>query len=132
MQYFTMEELTRSATAEARGIDNTPTDKVKENLEALVDHVLDPLRRAWGKPLTVTSGYRCAALNKAVGGVKNSQHLSGHAADITAGSPQKNKRLFRLIQQLGLPFDQLIDERNYRWVHVSFDPTRSRRQVLRL
>lgn len=132
MKYFTIRELCQSHTAAVQHIDNTPTAAVKRNLEALTDNILDPLREAYGKPINVSSGYRCQRLNKAVGGVRNSQHLTGHAADITAGNTTQNKKLFRLIQTLGLPFDQLIDERQYRWVHVSYDPTRSRRQVLRL
>ena len=69
MKYFTIEELTRSTTARQRGIDNTPSQQVIDNLTALVNNVLDPLRQAWGKPIHVNSGYRCPALNKAVGGV---------------------------------------------------------------
>lgn len=132
MKYFTIRELCQSHTAAVQHIDNTPPAAVRRNLEALTDNILDPLREAYGKPVNVSSGYRCPRLNKAVGGVRNSQHLTGHAADLTAGSPTQNKKLFRLIQTLGLPFDQLIDERNYRWVHVSYDPTRNRRQVLKL
>ena len=73
MKYFTIEELTRSTTARLRGIDNTPSQQVINNLIALVDNVLDPLREAWGKPIHVNSGYRCRALNKAVGRWQRSQ-----------------------------------------------------------
>ena len=59
MKYFTIEELCHSDTANARGIDNTPTEEVKANLEALIDNVLDPLREAYGKPIYLNSGYRC-------------------------------------------------------------------------
>ena len=64
MKYFTIKELTRSTTAQLRGIDNTPSQQVIDNLTALVENVLDPLREAWGAPIHVNSGYRCAALNK--------------------------------------------------------------------
>lgn len=131
MKYFTIEELCRSDTAQRLGLPNRPTAKATENLTALVDHVLDPLREEWGRPIIVNSGYRCKALNKAVGGVANSQHLLGEAADITAGSRQFNRLLFQLIQDLGLPFDQLIDESGMSWIHVSYSP-RNRRQILRL
>lgn len=87
MKYFTIAELTKSRTAAAQGIDNAPSPTVIANLNALVDHVLDPLREAWGHPLRVTSGYRCPQLNKAVGGVPRSQHMLGQAADVTAGAP---------------------------------------------
>ena len=93
MKYFTIEELTRSTTARQRGIDNTPSQQVIDNLTALVNNVLDPLRQAWGKPIHVNSGYRCPALNKAVGGVPHSQHMLGEAADITAGSRDANCQL---------------------------------------
>lgn len=135
MKYFTINELTRSATADKLGIVNTPGGEAARNLEALVDNVLDPLREAWGRPLTVTSGFRNAALNKAVGGVAPSQHLTGRAADITAGSRQANKRLFHMAINMGLPFDQLIHEHGTveegpDWVHISYDPSRNRRQVI--
>lgn len=131
MRYFTFAELTRSATAQARGIDNTPTTDAKVALKMLVDKVLDPLRERWGAPIMVTSGYRCPRLNTAVGGATHSQHMKGEAADITAGSVSKNIQLFELLRSSGLPFDQLIDEKGYRWLHVSYG-ARHRRQVLHL
>ena len=117
MKHFTVAEFVRSEKADKRAIDNRLPKELLPNVQALVDNVLDPLREAYGKPITVTSGYRCPALNKAVGGSATSQHISGQAADITAGSRKENKRLFYLIQELGLPFDQLIDEKNFSWLH---------------
>lgn len=119
-RFFSMEELCKSDTAVRRGIGNVPPPAARQNLEALVDNVLDPLRAAYGKPITVNSGYRSPALNKAVGGAAGSQHVKGEAADITAGSRESNKRLFELVLELGLPFDQLIDEKDFSWVHVSY------------
>lgn len=118
MRYFKLIEFTASATARELGIDNTPTKDAIENIEALVSKVLDPLRDAFGKPIYVKSGYRSVDLNKAVGGVKNSQHIKGEAADITANSREDDQWLFEYIRD-NLPFDQLIDEYNYSWVHVS-------------
>ncbi|ROT12308.1 peptidase M15 [Muribaculaceae bacterium Isolate-105 (HZI)] len=132
MKYFSFQEFERSETAYRHGIDNTLPDKLKGNVAALVDKVLDPLREAWGKPITVTSGYRCAALNKAVGGSGTSHHCKGMAADISTGNKVENRRLFQLIIDLGLPFTQLIDEKNFSWVHVSLDQSDVKRQVLRL
>ena len=124
MKYFTIHELTRSATAARLGIDNTPPLEAKVNLQNLVDAVLDPLRTAWGKPIVVNSGYRCPALNRAVGGAASSQHTKGQAVDIECVSrdPEENKRLFQLIINLNLPFDQLINEYGYDWIHVSYAP----------
>lgn len=124
MRYFTIRELTRSSTASRLGINNTPPLEVTENLQRLVDAVLDPLRTAWGKPIVVNSGYRCPELNRIVGGAYNSQHTKGQAVDIECMSrnPADNKRLFQLILNLNLPFDQLINEYGYDWIHVSYAP----------
>ena len=127
MKYFTIKELTRSTTAQLRGIDNTPSQQVIDNLTALVENVLDPLREAWGAPIHVNSGYRCAALNKAVGGVPTSQHILGEAADITVGTRANNQRLYALLRQLDLPVDQAINEHDFRWIHVSYGPRHRRR-----
>lgn len=132
MKYFTITELCASSTATAKGIDNTPTPGITQNLERLVANVLDPLREAWGKPIVVTSGYRCPELNKAVGGAKNSHHMQGMAADISTGNKVDNRRLFQKILDLGLPFTQLIDEKGFSWIHVSYDTSNLKRQVLKL
>ena len=131
MKYFTIQELCKSSTATSRKIDNTPNTIVINNLQLLVEHILDPLRERYGKPIYVNSGYRSPALNKAINGAKTSQHMKGLAADITAGSTTKNKILFELIQELKLPFDQLIDEKNFRWIHVSY-ANKPRKQILHL
>lgn len=130
MKYFTIEELCRSDKATALGIKNTPDAAVVTNLRELVENVLDPLREAWGGPITVSSGYRNKQLNIAVGGATNSHHLYGMAADITVGTKDKNRKLFVLVQQLGLPFTQLIDEYGYQWVHISYDPQDLRKQIV--
>lgn len=132
MKYFTIAELCASSTATAKGIDNTPTPGITQNLERLVANVLDPLREVWGKPIVVTSGYRCPELNKAVGGAKNSHHMQGMAADISTGNKVDNRRLFQKILDLGLPFTQLIDEKGFSWIHVSYDTSNLKRQVLKL
>lgn len=133
MKHFTMNEMTRSATARRKGINNSPSPQVAQSITALVEKILDPLREAWGQPIIVSSGYRCPKLNKLVGGAANSQHTLGQAADIhtVSDKPADNKRLFELIQRLRLPFDQLIDEYGYNWIHVSYGP-RNRRNILHL
>ena len=132
MRNFTIQELTASATAAAKKINNDPTPEAAENLKLLVDNVLDPLRDAYGKPIRVNSGYRSPALNTAVKGSKTSQHVKGQAADITGGSKQENRKLFELAQKLNLPFCQLIDERGFTWVHISYDKDNVKRQILHL
>lgn len=132
MKYFTIAELCRSNTADKFLIDNKCTKEQAANMMALVNNVLDPLREAYGKPIRVNSGFRCEKLNKKVGGSKTSDHLHGMAADITAGIPKENKRLFYLIQELGLPFKHLIDEKGFSWVHVSYDANNLKRQILAL
>lgn len=133
MKYFTIKELISSSTATQHNINNTPTKEIEENLKALVDNILDPLREAYGKPIIVTSGYRCEKLNTLLKGSKTSQHRFGQAADIktVSDTPTENKKLFDLVQKLNLPFDQLIDEYNFNWVHVSYSP-RNRKQVLHI
>lgn len=126
MKHFTIKELTASATAQRLDIDNTPTAEAVANLQQLVDNVLDPLRETYGRPIYVNSGYRCPALNRAVGGVPSSQHLTGEAADITAGNNRENRRLLGLIKKMKLPVDQVIDEQDCTWLHVSYGPRHRR------
>lgn len=120
---FSYDELIASATAKRLGIDNTPTPEEKEKLRRLAEEVLQPIRDAWKGVIVVNSGYRCEQLNKAVGGVKNSQHRLGEAADIKVGGKDRNKKLFQLVYKLisqgKLKVGQLIDEYNYQWIHVS-------------
>ena len=131
MKYFTILELTRSETARRLGIDNTPPASAITALHALVDNVLDPLRKAWGGPIRVNSGYRCPELNKAVGGTHTSQHQRGEAADITVGTRSGNRRLLALIKRLDLPVDQCIDEKGCRWIHVSHRRGNNRRLYMK-
>ena len=131
-----MEELYASATATAKGINNKPSVQQMINLVYLCAYVLEPLRVAMGEPIKIGSGFRCQALNKAVGGVYNSQHMKGQAADLCIdGDIQKGRKWFNYIKN-HLPFDQLIWEHNSKgtyWVHVSFvypDFGRNRHKVI--
>lgn len=131
MKYFTIKELCKSSTADQYKINNQPDETIVNNLSTLVNTILDPLREAYGKPIIVTSGYRCPELNIKVGGSKTSQHVQGLAADISGGSKAENRKLFQLAQSLDLPFDQLIDEYNFSWIHISYRP-KNRKQVLHI
>jgi len=137
MKYFTLSELTKSATARRLGIDNTADASIRANLTALVENVLDPLRVRWGMPIIVTSGYRSTALNKAVGGAVNSQHTKGMAADIRTVSDSRadNMRLLRCLLNSGIVFDQVICEYpdaqgRPDWIHVSFNIAGNRKNRL--
>lgn len=132
-EHFTLEELTRSATAKARGIDNTPTERDKNNLKRLAAEVLEPLRKMAGVPIIVTSGYRCPKLNAAVGGEPTSQHMRGEAADIKCAD---NRMLFAAAMELMLlgkiKVGQLIDEKKYAWLHISLPTLTMNNQVKHL
>ena len=122
--HFTIEEMYASDTAKRLGIDNKPSVQQMINLVYLCAYVLEPLRVAMNEPIKIGSGFRCQKLNKAVGGVYNSQHLKGQAADLCIdGDIQKGRRWFEYIKK-NLTFDQLIWEKNPKtgscWVHVSF------------
>lgn len=120
---FSYDELIASATAKRLGLDNTPTYEEKEKLRKLAIEVLQPIRDKWKGAIVVNSGYRSEAVNKAVGGVKTSQHRLGEAADIKVGGKAENKKLFNLIYKMitngDIKVGQLIDEYGYSWIHVS-------------
>ena len=131
-QNFTLQELIYSDTANAYKINNTPSEPVINNLKALCLNVLQPLRNALGCPIIISSGFRCAELNKKVGGRPNSQHLLGEAADFVV--PQRNlKDVFNYIKG-HLKYDQLLFEYDLsgnRWIHVSYRTDgKNRRQAI--
>lgn len=134
-EHFQLSEFTRSTTATRLGIDNTPSEQVIDNLRQLCIHVLEPLRQTVTLPIIISSGYRSPPLNKAVGGVRNSQHMTGQACDIY--QPDKKKRHEWFLILMDGDFDQLIMEHNAKgstWIHVSYNstPSLNRHQVLRL
>ena len=103
---FDYREFEKSDTAKRLGIINViNTSKIRDGIKALVLEVLQPLRDAWNKPLSINSGYRCQKLNEVVGGVATSQHCKGEAADIACAEPAK---LAQLAYDLELPYDQMI------------------------
>ena len=138
MSYFSIDELCRSDTAEKYGINNEPDEIQRKNLERLVENVLDPARTLLGKPISVSSGFRCEELNRRVGGAKNSQHLKGEAADLQCYDCEY---LFKLIRN-NLIFDQVIYETKdiikngmiigkKIWVHASFSE-KNRNQAFKM
>lgn len=120
--FFTLEEFTRSSTAKRLKIDNTPDDVVIRNIQYGVQMVLDPLRRILQTPIIITSGYRCAALNKAVGGVSNSWHTKGNAADLRIKDEEEAKAIFQILKTLPSVDTVLFEHSSTAiWIHVQWD-----------
>ena len=119
--HFTLSEFIRSEKAQSKGIDNTPSLEAVSNLQYLCQQVLEPLRVWLGKPVVINSGYRCSQLNQLVGGVSNSQHLTGEAADIRLPDKATGQLYAEYILE-HCRFDQLLFEQNAKgtcWLHVS-------------
>lgn len=125
---LTLHEMIRSGTAKRKGVSNQPTPQHIENMKVLAEKIFEPIRKHFGVPIYVLSGYRSAALNKKISGAsKTSQHSSGEAMDIdmdNSGSKITNKEIFNWIKD-NLKFDQLIAEfkqgNDLGWVHVSYN-----------
>ena len=125
-EHFTYAELVASQTASKLGINNTPTPSANTNLQILANG-LEQIRVLLNAPMLISSGYRCVELNKAVGGVPDSAHIQGYAADFTAPQFGDPLAIVNFLKDTDLVFDQIIQEGT--WVHVSFAPT-MRREVL--
>lgn len=125
--HFRYSEFTKSDTASRLHINNAIRDwDVRDNIKALVEDILQPLRDAWGGPLFINSGYRCPELNKAVGGVATSQHVFGQACDVGCTDPYA---LVKLIKRMRLDVDQVILYPSF--AHVSYKRDgRNRNQFL--
>ena len=121
MKYFSLAEMTRSDTARRLGIDNTPSDDIKNNLTLFINTILDPIREDWGSPIIVSSGYRCPELNKAVGGVKTSGHMYGYCADLQVKGDLRKFSNFVIewMKEHQMKYDQIIWEKsgNVTWLH---------------
>lgn len=127
---FTISELVKSDTAEKNGINNTPDINSLDNLLELIFYVLQPLRDKLKKPIVITSGFRSVKVNALVGGVSNSQHVYGQAADITV-SGMSTAQLFDFVKNSGIEYDQCINEYN-SWVHISYNKGHNRKQAFKL
>jgi hypothetical protein len=133
---LSLAEVMRSETAKRKGVSNMPTEAHIENFKLLAEKVFQPIREHFAVPIHISSGYRSAALNKAIGGSATSQHCSGEAIDIDMdGTAITNAAIFNYIKD-NLEFDQLIWEfgtdANPDWVHVSYESTgKQRKQILK-
>jgi zinc D-Ala-D-Ala carboxypeptidase len=133
---LSLAEVVRSETAKRKGVSNMPTPEHIENFKKLAENIFQPIRKHFGKPIHISSGYRSDALNKAIGGSKTSQHCKGEAIDIDMdGTAITNAQIFNYIKD-NLNFDQLIWEfgtaSNPDWVHVSYNSTgKQRKQILK-
>jgi len=132
-KHISYKEATHSETAKAKGIDNTPNDVQLAAMKLVAVKCFEPLREWYGKPIRVNSFYRSPALNKAVKGAKNSDHVKGMAIDLNAGSNSENLKLFNWLKD-NVKFKQLIheygDKSGPEWVHISYDSTDLRTQIL--
>jgi len=128
--HFTLAEFTRSESAKRHGVSNEPSPEHLENIKILCERVLEPIRMKFG-PINLSSGYRSKVLNHYISGSLKSQHCEGKAADIDMDGMGSvtNKEIFEYIKN-NLEFDQLINEFNYSWVHVSYNLGKNRNQVL--
>ena len=133
---LSLAEVIRSETAKRKGVSNMPTPEHIENFKKLAENIFQPIRKHFGKPIHISSGYRSDALNKAIGGSKTSQHCKGEAIDIDMdGTAITNAQIFNYIKD-NLNFDQMIWEfgtdKNPDWVHVSYNSTgKQRKQILK-
>ena len=128
---FVLSEITRSNTARRKGISNEPEKKHLASMQTLITELIQPMRDAIG-PIRISSGYRSPKLNRAIGGSSRSQHCKGEALDLQFWKDGKmnNKIMYDWILDSGLEFDQMINEFDYAWIHISFSSGKNRKQVL--
>jgi len=128
---FSLSEITHSNTAKRLGIDNTPNEKHLANISLLLNNLIQPMRDSIG-PIRISSGYRGKDLNRAIGGSRKSQHCKGQALDIQFWQNGKmmNELIFEWVLDSGLEFDQMINEFDFSWIHISLVGVNNRKQVL--
>ena len=128
---FVLSEITRSNTAKRLGISNEPEKKHLENLQRIVTNLLQPMRDHLG-PIRISSGYRNKELNRAIGGSSRSQHCKGEALDLQFWKKGQrcNQEIYNWIISSNLEFDQMINEFDYAWIHLSLKADKNRKEVL--
>ena len=128
---FVLSEITRSNTARRLGISNEPTKEHLENMQRLISNLIQPMRDELG-PIRISSGYRSKALNRAIGGSSKSQHCKGQALDLQFWEDGQmcNKKVYDWILNSNLEFDQMINEFDFSWIHISLKKDKNRKDVL--
>ena len=129
---FLLSEITHSNTAKRLGITNAPEKEHLSNIQALIRKVVQPMRDALG-PIRISSGYRNPELNRAIGGSRKSQHCKGEALDLQFWKSGKmnNKAIYDWVIANDIEFDQMINEFDFSWIHISFkEDSNNRRQIL--
>ena len=128
---FTLSEVTRSNTAKRLSIDNTPKNAHLKSMQRLITNLIQPMRDEIG-PIRITSGYRSPELNRAIGGSKKSQHSKAEAVDIQFWSKGQmdNKVIYDWVIKSNIEFDQMINEFDFAWIHISLIEKKNRKQVL--
>lgn len=133
-KHISYKEAVRSDYAKKHKIENEPNDEQLENMKLIAKEVFEPLRKWVGGPIKVNSFFRSENLNTGIGGSKTSSHLKGQAIDLTTMGLKTNKQIFDYIKD-NLEYDQLIWEYgrvNPKWIHVSFNPVKNRKQAFRV
>jgi len=128
---FTLSEITKSNTAKRLGIDNAPNQEHLNNMQILIRDLIQPMRDDLG-PIRISSGYRSPVLNRAIGGSTKSQHCKGQALDLQFWKEGEmcNKEIYDWVLKEGIEFDQMINEFDYAWIHISLKDKGNRKQVL--
>lgn len=129
---FVLSEITRSSTAARLGINNGPDKEHLQNIQYLITQIVQPMRDDLG-PIRISSGYRSPVLNSTIGGSNKSQHCKGQALDLQfwEGGKMNNKKIYDWIIDSGLEFDQMINEFDFAWIHLSLKIEGNRKQILK-
>jgi zinc D-Ala-D-Ala carboxypeptidase len=129
---FSLSEITRSNTAARLNIKNAPSQEHLNNMQVLIRDLIQPMRDALG-PIRISSGYRSPALNRAIGGSSKSQHCKGQALDLQFWKDGEmcNKEIYDWVIKEGIEFDQMINEFDFAWIHISLRPdNKNRKNIL--
>ena len=131
-KHISYKEGIHSITAIRLGIENVPDNKQLNNMELISEKIFEPLRQWVGGPIKINSFFRCPDLNKAIGGSSKSQHCKGQALDLQFWKDGQmiNQEIYKWVLNSDIEFDQMINEFDYAWIHISLKEKKNRKQVL--